>query len=1529
MITIFAIPKPFLGHIGTIQRNAIISWTLLEPRPEIILFGKDEGVEDICRELGLLHMPDIEYNRHGTPLLNFLFEKTEKIAKNDLLGYINPDVILMDDFMPAVAKTVEWNKSFLLTGERWDLDQEDVIDYSNPDWKERLRRRVCNEAESHGHGGVDYFIFPKGALGEIPPFAVGRKYYDCWFFWKVSSQNIPVVDATEIVTCIHQNHERTYTSIGRKPLRGEDRLRESVEARENFKLTGGGYKNIYTSLCATHSLTVDGIITADTPKHLLKRIRELETKERGAANYFRNYGQRIESFQKQFEETEQRNAELAADIEEKDTAILEKLKESVRREKDLGSVMEQLDIKSDIILQEIDRSFLRKFFKTMRGRKAALLFFSSFTIAACSLMFLSWYLGGRTGLTAFLGVALFAFIALYIETYRRTTEEQNGRFGILAGEIAENRVTLSHGLKGIEDEMSQGRNTTEESIKTLKEDLKQELDGTREKVLSVLTKYKEDLETVSKAQASLEYMNNVILDTQKKIMATLEWHGETIQTVSRSQEDLNSAQSEMAQRHENAVRTQDEVSRKHADTLEELKALEESLKLRQEEFARIQAELKEEQERLVSGQARVVDGQQGIIDAQKQHEAAIREVKEAQDELANAQRELSGRHESTVRLQDEISVKHAEAIAEVKALEETISRRQEEFARMQAELKGTQERLGSEQARALEGQREIVDVQREHTAAIEDVKVIEETISRRQEEFARMQVELKEAQAKFATDQQQDAGRHKAMMDAQKQQRDQLTQLYGIQEALRKAQEDILKGLAAQTDTQKEQKVKMEELAKAAGAIGSLQKTLSGLEGQLKAAQKEIDGVRKDSAGIKTDMGELRNKQQEIASKAAEAQDQFVSAQEFLKKSQDDMLKETAAQTGFREKQQNAILQLQNIVTRVHIRQEALRRVQEKLSKGVGEHVESQKRQNARLEELAKVVKEISVLQNSLEVLERQVREAKTNMIVSRNESSGMVGEISKAGGAISGLQKTLSSLEEQFKAAQKEIGAARKDSAGVKSDIGVLRKDQQETAIRSEEFQKQIVSAQESLKKAQEDIMKGVLAQTDTQKQQSVKIDELSKAGAAIGTLQKTLGGLEGQLKAAQKELGDVSKDSAGVKSDIGALSKDQQGMIKQSEALQKQIKTLQKALEDQGNETEKTQKELIRINAQHAQKLSQLTAIESQIKVIGADSGASRNDIIAYRKELEELKKQQKEKIDQLLAIQDKFRKAQEGISRGQDESSRLQQDILKSQKEISAAQGKQRDKLEELSSLQKEIRKIQEEFNREQLKAGESKQELRSIKQTLKQQDAKQLTEYREFESLLALYATVKPTFPLPNTRKSAISPDFAKIIVKLIKEKQPKTIVELGSGVSTIISGYALNENGKGKIVSLEEDPTFAEVTKENIKRHDLASIARVICAPLKDKTINKKKWKWYDISKLKVKSIDMLVVDGPQQYGRKESMVRYPALPVLFKRLSPKAIILVDDAAREDEKRIVKKWTKEYKLICQYIKTEKGAAILRR
>src|SRR5258708_38255103 len=66
MLTIFTTAKPFRGHTGIIQRNALQPWKALHPGIEVILFGEDPGAAPPARELGLHPAPSGERNQVGT-----------------------------------------------------------------------------------------------------------------------------------------------------------------------------------------------------------------------------------------------------------------------------------------------------------------------------------------------------------------------------------------------------------------------------------------------------------------------------------------------------------------------------------------------------------------------------------------------------------------------------------------------------------------------------------------------------------------------------------------------------------------------------------------------------------------------------------------------------------------------------------------------------------------------------------------------------------------------------------------------------------------------------------------------------------------------------------------------------------------------------------------------------------------------------------------------------------------------------------------------------------------------------------------------------------------------------------------------------------------------------------------------------------------------------------------------------------------------------------------------------------------------
>lgn len=203
------------------------------------------------------------------------------------------------------------------------------------------------------------------------------------------------------------------------------------------------------------------------------------------------------------------------------------------------------------------------------------------------------------------------------------------------------------------------------------------------------------------------------------------------------------------------------------------------------------------------------------------------------------------------------------------------------------------------------------------------------------------------------------------------------------------------------------------------------------------------------------------------------------------------------------------------------------------------------------------------------------------------------------------------------------------------------------------------------------------------------------------------------------------------------------------------------------------------------------------------------------------------------------------------------------------------------------------------------------------------------YSQIDALFSIHAVINIRHPLPTMRGWPVSPDFVKLLMSVILDKKPQTIVETGSGVSSVVAGYCLEINGRGTLVSYDHDEQYAGVSSKNIESHGLEKVVTVVHAPLRDIKVSDDAFIWYDPKCITIQSkIDLLVIDGPP--GHVQRMARYPALPFFFDRLSDHAIVLLDDASRKDEKIIVEKWLKEYGCFeCEYVDTETGAAILRR
>jgi len=266
MLTIFSIPKPFEGHIGIIQENAIATWVRLRPACEIILCGDEKGIAEVAAKFKVKHLPDIARNEYGTPFVNAAFEQAEREASATLMCYVNTDIILLNDFISAVSRVRL--QRFLMVGERLDLDLRGLWNYEEEDWEKKLRTYVSNHGVPHPPLGSDYFVFPKGdAIAKLPQFAVGRPCWDNWLIFHARQLGVPVIDATGAVKVIHQNH-----SYGHVPDRRDDGW-EGPEADWNRQLVGGE-DQVFTLLDATHLMTRDKLLPAFGREHLQ---RQLET----------------------------------------------------------------------------------------------------------------------------------------------------------------------------------------------------------------------------------------------------------------------------------------------------------------------------------------------------------------------------------------------------------------------------------------------------------------------------------------------------------------------------------------------------------------------------------------------------------------------------------------------------------------------------------------------------------------------------------------------------------------------------------------------------------------------------------------------------------------------------------------------------------------------------------------------------------------------------------------------------------------------------------------------------------------------------------------------------------------------------------------------------------------------------------------------------------------------------------------------------------------------------------------------------
>jgi predicted O-methyltransferase YrrM len=211
-------------------------------------------------------------------------------------------------------------------------------------------------------------------------------------------------------------------------------------------------------------------------------------------------------------------------------------------------------------------------------------------------------------------------------------------------------------------------------------------------------------------------------------------------------------------------------------------------------------------------------------------------------------------------------------------------------------------------------------------------------------------------------------------------------------------------------------------------------------------------------------------------------------------------------------------------------------------------------------------------------------------------------------------------------------------------------------------------------------------------------------------------------------------------------------------------------------------------------------------------------------------------------------------------------------------------------------------------------------RDVRRIAKAQKEASWEHYRQSEYYAQLIRLLDLKAPIPATRSWAASPDVLLTLLHHAKQSNPKTILDLGSGMSTLVLAVSAPAS---KIISIDNSAEYAEKTRALLTTHSISNV-EIRVAPL---TPHSSGVDWYDVSKLTdLSDIDLLFIDGPP--GSKNDRARHPALYECLSKLSPRAVIVIDDAGRDGEKDMAQEFAKALPShTLEFLSHEKGTAVL--
>jgi len=206
-VTFFTTCKPFTGEAAVLQRNALMTWKKLGLR--VIICGPEDGAAEAAAEFSATHIPDIETNGKGTPLIRSIFAEAEKVCDTPFLAYINADILLTPPVITATSKALagrDSNNPFLMTLRRRNIPLGSPLAGGGAKWLVRLQTLDRDFGSWDQSNAIDLFLYSRGVFNDIIPLVIGHMQWDNWLLWKARDQGANVIDASLDAALLHPVH---------------------------------------------------------------------------------------------------------------------------------------------------------------------------------------------------------------------------------------------------------------------------------------------------------------------------------------------------------------------------------------------------------------------------------------------------------------------------------------------------------------------------------------------------------------------------------------------------------------------------------------------------------------------------------------------------------------------------------------------------------------------------------------------------------------------------------------------------------------------------------------------------------------------------------------------------------------------------------------------------------------------------------------------------------------------------------------------------------------------------------------------------------------------------------------------------------------------------------------------------------------------------------------------------------------------------------------------------------------------------